>query len=164
MDMSSLLFESFNSEENSSDPVIEMLVKALASELLAASKYWYCMQASKGKGKSDADPEFKLHYDEEMLHATTLAKRINELGGNIPSGPSEWMQKWEFTPVEGANVRNMLESNIADEKGAIEFYGSIVDMTVNSDSTTYDVAKLHKAKEEEHLHDLELLLQELDDN
>jgi bacterioferritin len=161
MDIGRALFESINSEDNS---LIDILVQAVSSEMLAASKYWYCYQASRGKGKEDSDPEFKIHYEEEFGHANMLAERINELGGTVPNSPAVWLEKWEFTPVSGTNVKDMLESNIEDEKGAVEFYSKIMELTEGSDEKTYKIAEEIKAKEQEHVEDLTLLLEKYNEN
>ena len=157
MENDALVSEDINSQ------ILRMLASALCDELLAAYQYWTCYQMSRGKGKSDCDPEFEAHYKEETDHAEKLMKRINELGGQPISDPKQWVDYAPvgFTPIPSSDVESMLKITIEAEKNAIAYYKNIlVSATNETDPTTHKLIKSILEDEEEHLYDLERLLEE----
>jgi len=143
------------------DPIVIKLQKALCDELLASYQYWTCYQSSRGRGKSDCDPEFKAHAEEEREHAEKLMLRINELHGRPIPHPANWAENAPFgyTPIENTNVREMLTITIQAEENAIAYYKEILkDATAEADPTTHRLIKQILADEEEHLYDLQQLL------
>ena len=141
-------------------PLLEMLEMALNDELLAAYQYRTCYWMSKGKGKAECDPEFKIHSQEEEEHAEKLMERINELNGKAVSDPAMWQERSNgFVPISFTDVRQMLTVTIEAEKTAIEFYNKIL-MSSKNDKITSDIIKGILADEEEHLDDLNSLYQE----
>ena len=161
------LFKSMENDnlvsEDIGSQILRMLEKALCDELLAAYQYWTCYQMSRGKGKSDCDPEFEAHYKEETEHAEKLMLRINELGGSPVSDPKQWEDyaPFGFNPIMSSDVKTMLETTIQAEKKAISYYKEILMSATNeTDPTTHKLVKSILEDEEEHLYDLERLLEE----
>lgn len=149
------------------DAIVKMLKTAICDELLASFQYWTCYQMSRGKGKSDSDPEFKQHYEEEQKHAEDLMLRLNELGGSPISDPTAWSvnSSAPFIAIETTNVKEMLKITIEAEKNAIAFYKLLIGATKDGiDPTTHKLAKSILSDEEEHLYDLRMLLQEQEED
>lgn len=142
--------------------LLDLLVYALTSEHLAAYQYWTSYQSSRGKGKSDCDPEFKQHYEEETDHAEKLMDRVNELGGIPVYDPTYWTKIYpKFVPISGPSVKEQLITNINAEKDAIALYKQIIAASGNNvDPTTHRLAKSILADEEKHLYELERLLED----
>lgn len=141
---------------------IELLRIAFCSEMLSFYRYLQFAQCSRNKGKSDADPEFLEHESDELEHAKLFAARLDELNAAVPADPATFADFWKWEAVETSDVKEMLEVTIADEEAAIEFYGEAMLKIRKSDPTSYQIFRNVRAKEEEHLHDLEMLLGELD--
>lgn len=141
---------------------VELLRIAFCSEMLSFYRYLQFAQCSRNKGKSDADPEFLEHENDELEHAKQFAARLDELNAAVPANPTDFAKFWGWEAVETSDVRKMLEVTIADERSAIEFYGNAMLKIRKADPTSYRIFRNVRAKEEEHLHDLEMLLGELD--
>ena len=141
---------------------VELLISAFCSEMLSFYRYLQFAQCSRGKGKSDADPEFLEHKSDELGHAEQFAARLDELDAAIPADPADFVKFWKWEAVETSDVRRMLEVTIADETEAIRFYGEAMLAIKKDDPTSYRIFRNVRAKEEEHLHDLKMLLEEYD--
>lgn len=152
-----------NDVQPSDESIASMLEKAMNDEMLAFWQYMTCYLMSRGKGKSDADPEFKEHADEELDHAKKIAQRINELGGNFCADPCEWAPNSNgFTPIRTSSVQDMLDITIDAEKTAIDFYRRISKTAHDEgDFSTNRLAKQILADEEKHLYDLERLKEDI---
>lgn len=142
---------------------LNYLYTALADELLAWYQYWACANISRGEGKSDADPEFAKHAEEEMGHADKVMLRIKELGGRPFPSPGAWLEHgnpWE--EVATRDVVGLLAMTIDAEKNAVAFYKEAVEATRGKDETTHRLFRSILSDEEEHLYDLRELLEELE--
>ncbi|EKK04394.1 bacterioferritin [Rhodopirellula baltica SH28] len=94
---------------------IENLQKALAMELTATHQYQLhaCVLDDWGMGLLASKMREELQ--EELGHSEDFLNRILFLKGN----PNLTMQK---TPVQAKSLKEMFESDLADEKEAIDFY------------------------------------------
>ena len=145
------------------DALVKELNYALNSEWLAAYQYWMASKISRGKGKADCDPEFELHYKEELDHAEKLADRINILSpGSVPfqQDPKDWEANAPaWTPVTTSDVVEQLNILIESEQTAITLYKRILDRC--DDPVTKRIVRGILADEEEHKYDLDMLLQDI---
>ncbi|WP_047812725.1 bacterioferritin [Rhodopirellula islandica] len=94
---------------------IENLQKALGMELTATHQYQLhaCVLDDWGMGLLASKMREELQ--EELGHSEDFLNRILFLNGS----PNVAMQK---TPVQAKSLKEMFESDLADEKEAIEFY------------------------------------------
>ncbi len=140
--------------------IIELLNISYADEELAEYNYFASYNLSKTDGKSDVDPEFEQHEDEERDHKNKLINRLRELRQSVPCIPIE---KWKDYNSRGKKWKQECDNNSLDillnrdeeEIQAIEWYELCVNYTkLTSDSTTYTLFKELKADEEKHHKDL----------
>jgi ferritin-like protein len=159
-------------ETATKEDVINLLNIALVDEYLAEFNYYASYNLSKTDGKSDYDPEFKQHEEEERDHRYQITERLRELGVTVPSVKFEnfininsngtmWKQ-------ESASTSNdILLNRYNEELNAVKFYGmvfSVLRKLPNEvrDTTTEMLIKKIKADEETHVKDLKDLLIEHD--
>lgn len=137
----------------------EFLLKvAIATEQMSRINYWISYMFTVTEGKADFDPQFEEHEDDEDEHAHDFANRLRELGCVDGIPPFDmwldltshiWNQEFSHTSTE------ILKNRYIEELQAIEFYTLCVEFFRGTpDSTTYQLFKKVKTKEEEHAKDL----------
>lgn len=158
-----------NKEDLSKQDLIELLNIGIIDEWLAEFNYFASYNLSKTEGKSDFDPEFQQHEDEEREHREMLVKRMRELNAPVPvillseyfnvnSNGKKWTQ--ELNTDSGKILLNRYN----EELNAVKFYDLILKVIHNlkasgeDDSTTQQIIKKIKADEETHAKDLKDLL------
>lgn len=146
--------------------VKELLYIAIVDEQLAELNYLQSYNLTQTEGKSDFDPEFEQHEDDERQHKEDLIERLRELDAEIIFTPidqwifinsrgTEWKQ--EFSRNSSEIIRNRLK----EEEEAVEFYTLCADfLRGTEDTTTYTLFKKIKEDEEEHVKDLRDLVRE----
>lgn len=160
-----------NKQDLNKQDLIELLNIAIIDEWLAEFNYFASYNLSKTEGKSDFDPEFQQHEDEEREHRKMLVNRLRELNSPVPikalldfqklnSNGEKWTQ--EFS-IESSKI---LLNRYNEELCAIKYYDLILNVihklkeTGDFDSTTQQIIKKIKADEETHAKDLRDLLVE----
>ena len=169
--------ESQNIPSNIKVEIIEELKNALKEEFNA----WYGYMIVREWLVGICRPEIVKAYDElaedELKdHAYWLMKRINELGGtiqDISNSPSLWGNAnhpyvapiWVNKTTNKDDIyipiKESLIINIENEKGAIETYKHLIDITNNVDWTTNSKCKDILVDEEEHLNILQEFLDDI---
>jgi len=92
-----------------------------------------------------------MDIQEELGHATLLAKRIKVLEGTVPGSQSLKMTQDAMQPNGDAlDVVAVIEGVIAAEQGAVEHYRKIIDAANGVDPVTEDLAITIMGDEEEH--------------
>jgi bacterioferritin len=161
-----MIAEDEKKEEKSKkdDNILEMLNKALADEWLAAYQYWVCLHLVRGEGRSDVMPEFEQHYKDEMEHVEKLMLRIKELGGTPITSPSSWIEMANpWTEVKTTEAEEQLDITIKAEADAIAYYEEIIKACKNVDEVTMRLCRSILSDESEHLYDLQMLKEEIND-
>jgi bacterioferritin len=88
---------------------------------------------------------------EELGHATLLAKRIKVLGGTVPGSQALKMSQDAMQPNgDPLDVVAVIQGVIAAEQSAIDHYQKVIDATGGVDPVTEDLAITLKGDEEEH--------------
>jgi bacterioferritin len=88
---------------------------------------------------------------EEITHAQTLAKRIKELDGIVPSSMEfKPVQKYLQSPKDSTDVVSVIEGVIEAETGAIAQYNKIIKLCDGVDYVTQDLVIGLLAQEESH--------------
>jgi ferritin-like protein len=158
----------FKKEITKSD-IIDLLKIAIIDEWLAEFNYFASHTLSKTSGKSDFDPEFKQHEDEERDHRNKIVNRLKELGENnilnqltnftkLNSNGETWVQESKFDSC------TILLNRYNEELNAIKYYDLVLKVLYKfkeqgeNDSTTIQLIKNIKADEETHAKDLKELL------
>jgi bacterioferritin len=129
-----------------SDPLKEMLNKAIAREIQVSVQYMsQHVQAIGVKGVAVQD-KFKQTAIAEMKHAEKIVERLWYLGGTPTTKPDPILV--------GANLKEFLENDTKAEEEAIAMYKTIIEMAQKEkDVTTAFIFKEILEDEEEH-HDL----------
>jgi bacterioferritin len=105
-----------------SPKVIEELNKALREELTAINQYFLHAEMYENWGYERLSDFIKMQSIGEMKHAETLMERILFLDG------SPTMKPLELTV--GKNVREMLQSDLDLELGAVKDYNAAIQIAV----------------------------------
>ena len=142
------------------DAVIALLNIAVVDEQLAELNYLASYNLSATDGKTDFDPEFKAHEEEEREHKYKLINRLRELNAKVPaieiwswqevnSQGKKWKQEFDSNSIK------ILKHRFDEEVDAVKFYELCAKFLVgSSDTTTYDLFKEIKEDEEQHVLDL----------
>jgi bacterioferritin len=126
-----------------SSELLNMLNQAVARELQVSIQYmWQHVLWSGVQGYAVKDALRSISIT-EMKHAEAIAERLNYLGG-VPTTKPE--------PIfVGETLKEMLERDKADEEGALDLYGRIVEKAVaEKDVVTAELFKGILADEEDH--------------
>jgi len=137
--------------------LLKILNEAFAEEWLAYYQYWIGAQVVQGPERSAIQKELMEHANEELEHAQKVATRIIQLGGTPLLDPAEWTAKAKikYAAPKDSCVHTILNQNIAGERGAIERYQKICEMTMGKDIATFHMARQILTDEIEHEQDLE---------
>jgi bacterioferritin len=134
--------------------VIEQLNRALREELTAINQYFVHAEMCENWGYDELAKQIKKRSITEMKHAEALIERVLFLDGSPSMEP--------LALSVGKNVREMAESDLKAEIGAIALYNEAARIAAEQkDNGTRDLfIRLLKA-EEEHLDELEVELHQI---
>lgn len=135
------------------DPSVALLQTALAAEYLQWNLYTTYASRLKGFSRDTIANEFRCHAQEELDHIDLLQRYIIAMGHtptvmrkSIPDLPST------------ATIKDIVLLQHAFEKEAVELYTKLLDL-VDDDALRVDLENI-LVKEKEHVHELELMLEE----
>ena len=134
--------------------VIAELNKALREELTAINQYFLHAEMCENWGYHRLADFIKKQSIGEMKHAETLIERILFLDGSPSMMPLELKV--------GGTVKNMIESDLALEVGAVKMYNeSIAIATKEGDNGSRDLFVVLLKDEEEHVDFLEAQMHQI---
>lgn len=124
--------------------LIKDLDRAYCDEWLAYYSWWWMGQMVDGPGYEDMQ-EFLLDIaKDELEHATELAERIVELGGEPTRDPMMLVKNsnggYPGTMKKLSDYKEIIKLVTAAEAGAIEVYDKIAKKTFGKDHDTYQLA------------------------
>jgi bacterioferritin len=150
--------------EAASSELLSLLNTAIARELQVSIQYMFqhaigagLWPAVSGKTRSDQQRKFISSHSlyllpgatpkkiaiAEMRHAEAIAERVVSLGGEPTTQPD--------VIVLGSTIKEMLETDRAQERAAIDLYGRIVDVAgKESDDVTMSLFRRILSDEERH--------------
>lgn len=140
------------------DQVVELLQRALATEVLCVLRYRQHHYAARGMNAEPVAAEFLQHSQEELDHAGKIAARISQLGGTPDFNPATVTERAHSEYVEASTLHDMVVENLVAERVAVAAYTDIVEWLGASDPTTRRMFEEILAVEEEHAEDLVSLL------
>jgi len=141
------------------EAVIELLNKALATEIVCVLRYKRHYFTAAGIHAAPVAAEFLEHANEEMQHADRLARRIIELRGKPDFSPDGLSKRSYAEYVAGESLAEMIKEDLIAERIAIEGYRHMIGYLGEKDPTTQRLLKEILASEEEHAEDLSSLLE-----
>lgn len=137
--------------------ILDLLNKALATELVCVLRYRYHYFMAKGIQASSVAHEFIEHADQELQHADKLAERIVQLGGKPDFCPDTLSKRSHAEYIIPTSLKEMIKENLIAERIAIESYREVINFIGNTDPTTRKVLEDILAVEEEHAEELATL-------
>ena len=132
--------------------IIENLKKSYWMEIETVMNYLANSVHLDGIRAEEIKEKLTAEVPDELNHATQLARRLKELGADIP-GSQEFKssQKTLQPPADTTDLEQVIQGVVDAEKGAIEQYSKIVKMCDGVDYVTQDLAIGLMADEEQHL-------------
>lgn len=137
--------------------ILDLLNKALATELVCVLRYRYHYFMAKGIHASSVAQEFLEHADQELQHADKIAERIVQLGGKPDFCPDTLSARSHAEYVTPISLKEMIKENLIAERIAIESYREMINFISNTDPTTRRIIEDILAVEEEHAEELATL-------
>lgn len=146
------------------EKIITLLKKAYADEWLAYYQYWVGAKVVKGPMKEGVIAELTQHAADELRHATMVADRLIQLGGEPLTHPSQWLENTNCGYDEPTDpfVKKIIDQNIKGEQCAISVYRALMEATQDVDIVTYNMALQIMSDEVEHEEDLQALSEDFD--
>lgn len=134
--------------------VVQVLDRALASEMMSWLSYRAQAMAANGLRARPVIAEFEEHAAQELEHVEMLCERIDQLGGMPRLDPAS-IGTLSIHPFGGPDsLEAMLEHQLKSERRAVEFYRDAIQWLGDRDPTTRRVLEDILAVEEHHATDL----------
>ncbi len=131
--------------------VIEMLRTAYSMEIETVMNYLANSVNLDGIRAEEIKKSLAADVTEEIMHAQLLAKRIKQIGGQVP-GSKEVEVGAQLQPSpDTTDVVYAINAVIDAEETACEHYNKIIRLTDGKDYVTQDLCIRLLADEEEHL-------------
>jgi bacterioferritin len=135
------------------DKVLDRLTTAFAKELETVINYLVNATMMDGVRAEEIKTNLAADVQEELLHATQLAKRIKQLGGMVPGSLDlDFGQKCLQPPKDTTDVVGVIKGVIDAEEDAIANYKALVkECNETDDYVTQDLCIRLLTDEEGHL-------------
>lgn len=143
--------------------LIDKLTTAFADEWMAAYQYWLGAKLARGPLRSEIAAELMVHYEEEISHATMLADRILQLGGDLRMFPHDWKRfgSCDYDAITNVQMLSVLQENLKGEQCAIAFYNDLLKMVQGKDFATQAIIMKILSDEIEHEQDIIQFLEDI---
>jgi bacterioferritin len=122
------------------DEIIELLKRAYWMEIETVMSYLANSVNPDGVRAQEVKESLEQDIQEELGHAQQFAERIKELYGVVP-GSEEFAAEQSFLqpPDDQVDIVHVIRGVIEAEKGAIEHYSHVVELTDGVDPVTNDM-------------------------
>ena len=137
---------------------IDILQAVLATEIVCVLRYTMHAIAATGISSEGVKKEFAEHAREEQAHMTTVAERINQLGGKPNFNPEGLLSRSASQYAEGTNLVDMIKENLIAERIAVDHYRELIRYFGDDDPATRVMLEEILVVEEEHANDMHDLL------
>lgn len=131
--------------------IIKMLTTAYSMELETVMNYLAYSVNLDGVRAEEVKKSLGADVNEELLHATLLAKRIKQLEGRAPGSGAVEIGNQIQPSDDTTDVVAAIKAVIAAEESAVAHYKKIIKATDGDDYVTQDLCIRLLADEEEHL-------------
>ncbi|MGH8062034.1 MAG: ferritin-like domain-containing protein [Pseudoxanthomonas sp.] len=138
--------------------VIKLLNDALATEWVCVLRYYRHYFTASGMLADSIKAEFLEHAQQEQAHASLLAERIVQLGGEPDLNPDTLTKRSHAEYKEGQDLRDMVKEDLIAERIAIDSYREMINYIGDRDTTTKRILESILAQEEEHADEFSDLL------
>ena len=138
-------------ENSIRESIVSQLKHAYAGELETVQNYLANSVDLDGVRAEEIKKALSADIQEELGHATMLAKRIKVLGGRVPGSLElEREQTYMQPPGDSTDLITVIKGVIAAEDAAIEGYEKIIELCDKVDPVTQDLAVTLLGDEQEH--------------
>jgi bacterioferritin len=122
------------------DEIVELLKKAYWMEVETVMSYIANSVNPDGVRAQEVKESLEKDIQEELGHATLFAQRIKELYGVVP-GSEEFSAEQSYLqpPGDQVDIVHVIRGVIEAERGAIEHYSYVVEVTDGIDPVTNDM-------------------------
>ena len=151
--------------DDSSNAVIDMLRKILADEIVSYYAYFAGAKNIRGENWMDVKQEFEQHAEDERGHFEAVFGRLYQLGYNcqdmLKDVQSNCGYYWDVDTIEPKKAAEIAHEA---EKKAVEAYQKLLvyiseQEPGEKDFVTQRLAKQHLETEQDHLQDMERLVE-----
>lgn len=140
------------------DAIVDLLNRALATELVCVLRYRRHHFTAKGLASGPIADEFLVHAIAEQGHADRIAERIVQLDGSPVFNPDRLTRLSHAEYDESEGLKDMIRVNLVAERVAVEFYRQAIALVGDKDPTTRQMLETILRDEEEHADELADLL------
>ena len=153
-------------QDGSSNEIIDMLRKILADEIVSYYAYFAGAKNIRGENWMDVKQEFEQHASDEKEHFESVFDRLYQLGYNcqdmLKDVESNCGYYWDVDTIEPKKAAEI--AHTAEGK-AVEAYEKLLAYIAEQepakrDYATERLAKEHLETEQDHLQDMERLVEE----
>ena len=138
--------------------VIRLLNEALATEWVCVLRYYRHYFMASGMLADSVKAEFLEHAQQEHEHASKIAERIVQLGGEPDLDPDTLTRRAHAEYKTGHDLRDMVKEDLIAERIAIDSYREMINYIGDRDTTTKRILESILAQEEEHANEFSDLL------
>ena len=140
-------------EDEGGDSTETLLQMALVGEYQQWDLYTAYASRLKGMARNSVADEFKAHAGEEQGHIELLQRYLVSMGVN----PT--LQRKPIPEIQSATMKDIVTLQLKFEMDAVALYKKILSILPDNEPLKLDVEGII-TKEQEHVHDLELLLKD----
>ena len=153
-------------QDGSSSEIIDMLRSILADEIVSYYAYFAGAKNIRGENWMDVKQEFEQHAGDELGHFEAVFDRLYKLGYNCQDMLSAVKDNagyyWDVDTIEPKKAAEIAHEA---EKKAVEAYEKLLAYVAKQDPDKRDyvtekLAKDHLETEQDHLQDMERLVEE----
>ena len=141
--------------------IVELLTRAYWMEVETVMSYIAASVNPEGLRAQEVKESLAADIVEELGHARRFAQRIKELYGVVP-GSKEMRPEQDSLqpPADPVDIAQVIHGVIDAERGAIQHYNELIEVTDGVDPVTQDLVTQVLADEQAHLRTFEGFLRE----
>lgn len=138
--------------------IITKLNEAMATEWVCVLRYMRHYHTATGLVSEPIKAHFLEHAKAEQAHATALAERIVQLGGEPDLNPDNLSKYSHAEYREGKTLKDMVTEDLVAERIAVQSYRELAQYLGDRDPTTRKLVEHILEQEEEHADEFSDLL------
>jgi bacterioferritin len=140
------------------DKAIELLQTVLATEIICVLRYTRISVSEACLKNVQIGAEFQEQANDERRHMVTVARRIEELGGEPNFAPKGLVSRTAVAHGDSENFSEMAQYNLIAERSIIEHYKGLIAYFKEHDPASRELLETILQDEENHTADMQDLL------
>lgn len=147
------------------EQIVELLTTAYWMEIETVMSYMANSINPDGVRAQEIIESLQADIVEELGHARQFGERIKELYGVVPGSEQfHASQSYLQPPANQTDLTHVIRGVIEAERGAIEHYNRIIEVTDGTDPVTQDMVIAILRDEQKHMRTFEGFLREFESN